>query len=117
LGGEAAQGGGVVFEGGLGLDGGDAEVLIAVKEMGADRGDTGFGVAGDGGVAIENEVAMGRDGGGVDLGACKAGEEDRQDEGSVEEATGDFAGNRDAKSRRRKLQGAGDGHGGTSLLR
>ncbi len=108
---------------GLGFDGGDAEVFVAVAEVGAGSGDAGFGVAGNGGVAIEDEVAMRRDARGVDLCTGKAGEEDRQDEGTVEQAASDFSGNRDptnnrdAKSRRRKIEDAGNGHGGTSLLR
>ena len=66
---------------------------------------------------------MRRDARGVDLCTGSAGEEDRQDEGSVEQASGNFSGNRDptsnrdAKSRRRKIEDAGNGHGGTSLLR
>ena len=71
-----------------GFDGGDAEVFVALGEVGAGGGDAGFGVAGDGGVAIEDEVAVRRDAGGVDLGTGEAGEEDGQDEGSAEEADG-----------------------------
>ena len=73
LGGEAAEGGGVVLLG-RGLDGGDAEVFVALGEMGAGGGDAGFGVAGNGGVAVEDEVAMGSDAGGVDLGAGETGQ-------------------------------------------
>ena len=72
LGGEAAQSACVVFRD-RGLDGGDAEVLVAPEDMGSGGGDAGFGVAGDGGVAIEDEVAMGRDAGGVDLGGVQLG--------------------------------------------
>ena len=124
LGGDAAQGGGVVIlKGGLGFDGGDAEVFVAVNKVGARGRDAGFGVSGDGGVAIEDEVAMRCDARGVDLSTGRAGEEDREDEGSVEQESGNFSGNRDrtssrdAKSRRRKIEDAGNGHGGTSLLR
>jgi hypothetical protein len=67
LGGEAAQGGGVVFRD-CGFDGGDAEVVVAPGEMCAGGGDTGFCVAGDGCVAIEDEVAVGSDAAGIDLG-------------------------------------------------
>jgi hypothetical protein len=124
LGCEAAQGGGVVLggglEGGVGFDGGDAEVFVALDEMGAGGGDAGFGVAGDGGVAIEDEVAVRCDARGVDLGidlgAGETGEEDRQDEGSVAQAA-DCACNGDGKSRRRKIQVGGNGHGCTSLFR
>ncbi len=67
LGAETVEGGGVVFGGG-GLDGGDAEVFVASGEMGSGRGDAGFGVARDGGVAVEDEVAVRGDGVGVELG-------------------------------------------------
>jgi hypothetical protein len=119
LGGEAAQGGVVVLDDRLGFDDGDAKVLVAVTEVGSDRGNTGFGVAGNGGVAIEDEVVVRRDAHSVDLSHGKTGEEDGEDAGSVEEAAGDFAcnrdpvSNRDAKSRRRKNQ---VGHGCTSLF-
>src|SRR3981189_2353174 len=63
---------------GWGLGCGDAEVLVAPGKMGTGRGDAGFGVAGDGGVAIEDEVVVGSDAGGVDLGAGEAGEEEHQ---------------------------------------
>jgi hypothetical protein len=67
LGGKAAEGAGVVFRD-SGLDGGDAEVLVAPDDMGSDRGDVGLGVAGDGGVTVKDEVAVRRNAGGVDLG-------------------------------------------------
>jgi hypothetical protein len=66
LSGEAAKGGGVVFRGGR-LDGCDADVFVAAGETGSGGCDAGFGIAGDGGVAIENEVAVRGDAGGVDL--------------------------------------------------
>ncbi len=86
LGGEAAQSAGVVFRD-RGLDGGDAEVLVAPEDMGSGGGDVGLSVAGDGGVAIEHEVAMGRDAGGVDLGAGDTGQEQCQDEDSPADST------------------------------
>ena len=52
---------------GDGLDGGDAEALVAVEETGAGGVDAGFCISGDGGVAIDDEVAVGNDGSGVDL--------------------------------------------------
>jgi hypothetical protein len=122
LGGEAAQGGGVVFSGRLGCrdDGGDAEVFVALGEMGAGRRDAGFGVAGDGGVAIEDEIAVGSDAAGVDLGiGLGAGEtcqEECKDKGSVENATADRACSWDAKSRHTKNQVARNGHGYTSIV-
>jgi hypothetical protein len=112
LGGEAVQSAGVVFVDG-GLDGRDAEVLVAPDDMGSGGGDVGLGVAGDGGVAIEDEVAVGRDAGGVDLGSGDAGQEHRQDEDSPP----DPMGNSGAKSLSRKNQVSLDGHGHTSVLR
>jgi len=64
---------------GCGLDCGDAEVFVAVGETGADGGDTGLRVTWDGGVAIEDEVVVGSDAGGVDLGAGQAGEDEYED--------------------------------------
>ena len=84
LGGEAAEGGGVVFGRG-GLDGGDAKVLAAVDEASAGCGEMSFGVGGDGGVAIEDEVAVGRDAVGVDLGAREPGTEDGYKNDTAEE--------------------------------
>jgi hypothetical protein len=71
LGGEAVQGSRVVL--GWGLDSRDAEVLVAAGEVGAGGGDVGFSVAGDGGVAIEDEVAVRSDAAGVDLGTSESG--------------------------------------------
>lgn len=71
--GETAEGGGVVFA--RGLDSGDAEVFVALGEMGSGGGDVGLGIAGDGGVAVDDEVAVGGGAGGVDLGAGGRGEE------------------------------------------
>jgi hypothetical protein len=68
LGTEVAKGGGIVLLG-HGLDGGDAEVFVAPDEAGAGGGDAGLGVAGNDGVAVEDEIAMGSHAGGVDLGA------------------------------------------------
>ena len=106
LGGEAAQGAGVVFRDG-GLDGGDAEVFVAAGEVRARGGDAGFCIAGDGGVAIEDEVAVGSDAAGIDLGsdnlgASQAREEKGDDQGSVEDATADRTCNRGTKGGRRK---------------
>ncbi len=84
LGGETAEGGGVVFGGG-GLDGGDAEVLVALGEAGS-GGDVGFGVGGDGGVVIKDEVAMRGDAVGVDLGTGEAGQGEGQQDGAPERA-------------------------------
>jgi hypothetical protein len=109
LGGEAAQGAGVVFLD-CGLDGGDAEVLVAPGKMCAGGGDTGFSVTGDGRVAIEDEVAVRSDAAGVDLGNGETGEKERQDEGSPEEATADRRCNRNAKSGRTKNQICENGH-------
>ena len=55
------------------------------SETGSGGGDAGLGVAGDGGVAIEDEVAMGDDAGGVDL--CANGRV-RQEEQTIEDDGG-----------------------------
>jgi hypothetical protein len=68
--GEEAEGGGVVLPGGR-LDGGDAEVLVALEETSSGGGDTGRCVAGNGGVTIDDQVAVG--GGAVRVDLC-AGE-------------------------------------------
>ena len=70
-------------------DGSDAEVLVTPGEAGAGGGDAGFGVAGDGGVTIEDEVAVGSDAGCVDLRGGQTGKEEGQDEGSLEAAAAD----------------------------
>jgi hypothetical protein len=72
LGGKAAEGSGVVFRCGR-LDGGDAETLVAAGETGSSGGDAGFGVSGDGGVAIDDQVAVRSDASGIDLGCEKRG--------------------------------------------
>ena len=77
LGGEAAQGAGVIFRDG-GLDGGYAEVFVAPGDMCSGRGDARFCVAGDGRVAIEHEVAVRGDAAGVDLGTGETGKKEHQ---------------------------------------
>jgi hypothetical protein len=84
LGGETVEGGCVVFGGGR-LDGGDAEVLAAAEEASAGGGEMGFGVGGDGSVAIEDEVAVGRSAVGVDLGSREPGTEDGYKNDTAEE--------------------------------
>ena len=74
------------------MNGGDAEVLVAEGETSSGGGDAGFGVPGDGGVAIEDEVAVGSDAGGVDLGHGKLGcgeacEKERKDGGVLQKVT------------------------------
>ena len=128
LGGQAAKRTGVVFLD-CGLDGGDAEVIVAPGEVCAGGGDAGFGVTGDGRVAIEDEVAVGCNAAGVDLGidlgmdlgtdlgAGETGKKERQSESSPEVATADRRCNLNAKSRCRKKRITVNGHGVTSLLR
>ena len=84
LGGQAAKGGGVVFGGG-GLDGGDAEVLAALGEPGAGEGDAAFGIGGDGGVVVEDEVAVWRDAAGVDWGSGMRPRREQKDKTAGEE--------------------------------
>jgi hypothetical protein len=111
LSGEAAQGAGVVFRHG-GFNGGDAEVLVTPGEMRAYGGDAGFSVAGNGRVAIEDEVAVRGDAAGVDLtsdnltsdnlGTGEPGKEEREDESSAQDTPADRTCNRGAKGGRMK---------------
>ena len=101
LGREAAQSAGVVFLD-CGLDSGSAEVVVAPGEVCAGGGDAGFGVARDGRVPIEDEVAVRRDAAGVDLGTGETSKKEGQDEGSPEEAVADCTCSGDAASGRRK---------------
>jgi hypothetical protein len=75
--GEEAEGGGVVLRGG-GLDCGDAQVLVALEKASAGRGDTGCCVSGNGGVAVDHQIAMRGDAVGVDLCAGKRDDGDSQ---------------------------------------
>jgi hypothetical protein len=77
LGGEQAEGGRVALTGGR-LDDGDSEVIVALGEVNACGADPGFRIAGNGGVAVENEIAMGDEAGGVDLGSGDRGKQKRE---------------------------------------
>ncbi len=109
--GEEAEGGCVVLRGG-GLHGSDAEMLVALVEAGSDGCGAESGVCRDGGVAIENKVAMRHDGGRVDLGGGKRGEAEGDDEEAMQ-------------LKPEKVPAGGlvereidaNGHGDTSLLR
>ena len=59
LGGEQAEGGCVVLLAGGRLDDGDSQMLVALGEVNACGEGAGLCIAGDGGVAIEDEVAVG----------------------------------------------------------
>ena len=61
------------------LDCGYTEVLVAPGEMGAGGGDAGLGIAGDNGVAVDDEVSVRSNAGGVDLGAGETCQEEHQD--------------------------------------
>ncbi len=107
---------------GCGFDGGDAEVFVAPGETGSGGGDAGFGVAGDGGVAIEDEEAMGRDAGGVDLGGVQlgvgeTGKEEGEEDDATDNAPSGLACGKNSEGRRRKSQVVWGGHGFTSRLR
>jgi hypothetical protein len=91
LGGEEAEGCGVVLRG-RGLDGCDAEVLVALGESGASGEEMGFGVAWDGGVAIEDEVAVGSYAGGVDLGYGGGGKKREKESGEARDASAEQTG-------------------------
>jgi len=113
--GEEAKGGGVVLRGGR-LDGGDAEVLVALEETSSGGGDAGRCVAGDGSVTIDDQVAMGGDAVSVDLcagercgGECQ---EDWREWDETEPARADRG-----KSGLGKGEVSENGHGCTSWLR
>jgi hypothetical protein len=116
FGGEATESGCIVFQG-CGFDGGDAEVLVAVGETGSGGGDEGLCVGGDGGVAIEDKIAMGSDAGGVDLGSSHAGEEERQDTEPLQKTMNGLTCRVKMKIGRVKSQAGGNRHGCTSMLR
>jgi len=115
LGNETAESGGVVLLG-HGLDGGDAEVLVAPGETSAGGGDAGLGIAGNGGVAVEDEIAMGSYAGGVDLGAGDTGEEEYQDDGALIDGVSEQTRGGDANSWGTTSQVAAKGHGCTSVF-
>jgi hypothetical protein len=79
--------------------------------MSAGGGDAGFCIAGNGRVAIEDEVAVGGDAAGVDLGTGETGKQERQDEGSPEDAMADHTCDLGAKRGRMKNQIMVNGHG------
>jgi hypothetical protein len=83
--GQETEGGGVVLRS-RGLNGGDAEVLVALDETSSGGDDAGGGVAGNGGVAIDDQVAMGRNAVGVDLCAGEAAAGERRDRESQEDS-------------------------------
>jgi hypothetical protein len=110
--GEVAEGGCVVFLG-RGLYGRDPEVLVAVGETGSSGGDAGLCVTRDSGVAIEDEVAMGSDTGGIDLGSSETRGEERKNAEQLQKAATGRTCRADMKIR----QAGGDEHDGTSVLR
>jgi hypothetical protein len=96
LGGEAAQGGGVVLLG-CGLNCGDTEVLVTPGEVCAGGGDASLGVAGDGRVAVEDEVTVRSDAGGINLSASETRQKDRQNKVDFDDATAEPRGSRSVK--------------------
>jgi hypothetical protein len=86
LGGEEAESGGVVLRGGR-LHGGYAEVFVALGETSANGEEVGLGVGGDGCVAIEDDVAVRSDAGGVDLRDCARGQEGEKESGEARDAS------------------------------
>jgi hypothetical protein len=117
--GEAAEGGCVVFLG-LGFNGSDAEVLVAVGETGSNGSDAGLCISGDSGVAIEDEVAMGSDAGGIDLSSLSSGEmrgEERKDTELLQIAATRQTCRANMKIRCVKSMAGGNEHDGTSVLR
>ena len=78
LGREETEGGCVVLSGG-GLNGCNAEVFVGLCETGPGGAQAGLGVAGNGGVAIDDQVAMGSDAGGVNLRHGSVGQERKKE--------------------------------------
>lgn len=115
LGGQAAEGGCVVF-GGCGLDGGDSEVLVALGEAGAGCGDVAFGIGGDGGVVVEDEVAVWSDAAGVDLGSGDAGEEQSQEDKTAEKIAAEERRSGAVGTGRAEIRIAALEHGCTSVI-
>jgi len=66
-----------------------------LSETGASGGEMGFGVAGDGCVAIEDYVAVGSDAGGIDLCDGEGGKEREKKSGE----TGDASAEQESASR------------------
>jgi hypothetical protein len=68
------------------LDGGYAEVFVALEEASSGGGDAGGCVAGNSGVAIDDEIVVGSDAVGVDLGGGKRGGGKRGDGNGEEDS-------------------------------
>ena len=77
LGGEQAESGCIVLLAGGRLDDGYSQMLVALGEVNACGEDAGLCISGDGGVAIEDEIAVGDVAGGVDLGNGNRGQQKR----------------------------------------
>jgi hypothetical protein len=56
-------------------------VVVALEEGGPRGTGAGFGVSGDGGVAIDDEITVGGDAGGGDLCVGEGGKGEREEEG------------------------------------
>ena len=90
---------------------------LRAGEASAGGGDAGFRVAGDGGVAIEDEIAVWRDAGGIDLGAWQGAQGRAEDDGRFADEIAELMRGRNANSWRARGQASINGHGGTSELR
>ena len=86
LGGEDAESGGVVLRRGR-LYGGDAEVFVALGEASASGDQVCLSVGGDGCVAIEDDVAVRSDAGGVDLRGGEWGKKGEKESGQARDAS------------------------------
>jgi len=116
LGGQEAQGSCVVLLAGGRLDDGYAQVLVPLGEASACGADVGFCIAGDGGVAIEDKVAVGNVAGSVDLGRGNCGEYEGQKEDGLQVTEVECAGERTVDIRHGLDRFAEREHGCTSLL-
>jgi hypothetical protein len=90
LGGEEAESGGVVLRLWR-LYGGDAEVFVALCEASASGEEMGLSVGGDGCVAIEDDVAVRGDAGGVDLRDGEWGKKREKECGQARDTSADRA--------------------------
>jgi hypothetical protein len=86
LGGEDAESGGVVLRQGR-LDGGDAEVFVALGETSASGEEVGLSVGRYGCIAIEDDVAVRSDAGGVDLRGGEWGKKWEKESGQARDAS------------------------------
>jgi hypothetical protein len=92
LGREEAEGSCVVPLTDRRLDDDDAQMLVALGEASACGVDVGFCVTRDGAVAVEDQIAVWNEAGGVDLGGGKCGGQEEQSCNRLQLAGMEYAG-------------------------